>query len=115
MKYKIADLIVEMDPKYENTKKLAAPFAYHGDREADIKLKVSEEYLANLMKKMVEGTDAGQTENFALGNYFNRKAIRFETMLVHSTAEPIYSLPIRASASRITPAFGSKNSATAFT
>ena len=86
MKYIIADLIVEMDPKYENTKKLAAPFAYHGDREADIKLKVSEEYLANLMKKMVEGTDAGQTENFALGTDFNRKAIRFGTMLVHSSA-----------------------------
>ena len=86
MKYKIADLIVEMNPKYNNTIELAEPFLYDGDKPADIILKVSDEYLSDLMSKAVEGSTIDKMENFAFSCEFNRRAINYGTMLVHSSA-----------------------------
>ena len=86
LKYKIADLIVEMNPKYGETVKLAEPFLYNGSREADFKLDVSDEYLSDLMSRAAEGEKIEQMENFALSGAFNRRAINFGTMLIHSSA-----------------------------
>ncbi len=86
MKYKIADLIVEMNPKYNNTLELAKPFLYYGSREADFELKVSDKYLDQLMSKAAEGVTVEQMENFALSGIFNRAAINYGTMLIHSSA-----------------------------
>ena len=86
LKYKIADLIVEMNPKYNNTIELAEPFLYEGDRDADFELKVSDEYLNKLMSKAVEGSTIDKIENFALSSVFNRRAINYGTMLIHSSA-----------------------------
>ena len=86
MKYKIADLIVEMNPKYNNTLELAKPFLYDGSRDADFELKVSDKYLDQLMSKAAEGVNVEQMENFAFSNIFNRAAIKYGVMLVHSSA-----------------------------
>ncbi len=86
MRVKIAGLITELCPKYENTIQLCKPFIYDGDRETDIRLSVSEEYLDSLMKRAVKGVNIGAIENFAYSCKFNVKAIRFQTMLVHSSA-----------------------------
>lgn len=86
MKYKIADLIVEMNPKYNNTLELAKPFVFDGEREADFELKASDEYLDQLMTRAAEGVTVEQIENFALSGDFNRKAINYGTMLIHSSA-----------------------------
>lgn len=86
MKYKIADLIVEMNPKYNNTLELAKPFLYDGSRDADFELKVSDKYLDQLMSKAAEGVNVEQMENFAFSGIFNRAAIKYGTMLVHSSA-----------------------------
>lgn len=86
MKYKIADLIVEMNPKFNNTLELAKPFVYDGSREADFELKVSDKYLDQLMLKAAEGVNIEQMENFAFSGIFNRAAIKYGTMLVHSSA-----------------------------
>ena len=86
LKYKIADLIVEMNPKYEESVKLAEPFLYEGSRDADFKLNVSDEYLSDLMSRAAEGENIELIENFALSGVFNRKAINYGTMLIHSSA-----------------------------
>ncbi len=86
MKCLIADLVVELDPKFENTKQLAAPFLYDGGRPTDFELKCSDEYLAELMSRAAEGVNVEQMENFAFSNSFNRRAIKYSTMLVHSSA-----------------------------
>ena len=86
MKYKIADLIIEMNPKYEETINLARPFIYNGRREADITLEVTGKHLSYLMSKAVEGTTIDKLENFALSGDFNRKVIEHGIMLVHSSA-----------------------------
>ena len=86
MKYLIADLVTEFTIKYEEFKQLAKPFEYHGDRETDIKLSVSEEEVNSFLKKAVEGTTLPAAENFLYSGRFNRAAIKYGTMLVHSSA-----------------------------
>ena len=82
----IADLVVELYPGYEETKRLAEPFIYEGERETDIKLKISDEYLDDLCSRAAPGVTRSQMENFAFSSAFNRRAIPFQTMLVHSSA-----------------------------
>ncbi len=86
MKYKIADIIVEYTAKYDDTKRLSEPFRYYGDRPTDIVLSSNDEVLERMLAKSVEGTTIGQIENFDYANRFNRAAIRYDTMLVHSSA-----------------------------
>ena len=86
MKYKIADLIVEMAPIYDESIRLAEPFIYNGDRETDIKLKISYDYVNGTAAKPNCLSTKPQLENFAFSNVFNRAAIKYGVMLVHSSA-----------------------------
>ena len=86
MKLLIADLVTEFDPCFDNTIKLAEPFEYHGERQTDIKLRVTDKYLKSLMSRAAEGVAIEQMENFAFSCDFNRKVIPYQTMLVHSSA-----------------------------
>ncbi len=135
MRLLIADLVTELEPRYENTKRLAEPFRYEGDRPTDIRLTVTDAYLESLMRRAAPNTTEELMENFAFSCDFNRKAIPFQTMLVHSsalvydggaylfsadsgrrwcmTAAPTCSQPIRVSESPPTRGCGCKPSATA--
>ncbi len=86
MKVKIAGLVVELEPKYEETKKLVKPFLYEGGREPDVTLKINEDYFKDLCRRAEKGITVGELENFAFSTQFNRHAICFQTMLVHSSA-----------------------------
>ena len=86
MKYKIADLIVEMTPKYDESIRLAEPFLYSGERETDIKLKISYDYVNETAAKPNCLSTKPQLENFAFSSEFNREAIKYGVMLVHSSA-----------------------------
>ena len=86
MKYKIADLIVEYTAKYDNLKRLSEQFEYHGERETDITLSVTDKQLENMLSRSVEGTTIGGIENLAMSSEFNRATIKYGTMLVHSSA-----------------------------
>lgn len=85
-KYKIAGFIVEYEPKYDNLKKLSEPFLYNGDKNADFCLSITDERVNNLLAHMTSGTSIGQAEELAYATAFNRKIIRFNSMLVHSSA-----------------------------
>lgn len=86
MKVLIADLVTELDPRFDNTIKLAKSFEYDGERQTDIKLRVTDKYLESLMSRAAEGVAIEQMENFAFSCDFNRKVIPYQTMLVHSSA-----------------------------
>ena len=86
MRLKIADLIVEMNPKYDDTIHLIEPFLYDGDRSTDISLRVSDRYLYSLLSKANGKSTLAQLENYAFSTAFSRKALRFNTMLIHSSA-----------------------------
>lgn len=86
MRVKIAELIVELNPKYNDTLLLSNPFQYNGSRATDIELKVVDDYLNNLLSKSNGKSSLGQLENYAFSTAFSRKALRFNTMLIHSSA-----------------------------
>ena len=65
---------------------LAEPFKYNGSREADIKISVTDESIEKSMSKVAEGTTVPMMENFLMSGQFNRAAIKYSTMLVHSSA-----------------------------
>lgn len=86
MKYKIADLIVEYTAKYDDLKRLSDQFIYNGERETDITLSVTDKQLENMLSRSVEGTTISGIENLAMSSEFNRAAIKYGVMLVHSSA-----------------------------
>lgn len=86
MKYLIADLVTEFTPIYDSLNDFAKPFIYSGSREPNITLNISEDRIKSFNKKMVEGTTLGQTESFLYSTAFNKAAIKYDTMLVHSSA-----------------------------
>ena len=85
MKYLIADIVVEFEPKYDELKHFAKQFEYLGGRQVDIRLSVSDATLEKRFPQMVSGT-IGDLESFLLSSQFNRAAVKFNTMLVHSSA-----------------------------
>ena len=86
LKYKIADLIVEMNPKYEESLKLAETFLYDGADLANITLTISYDRLEETAANPKCLSTKPQLENFFLSGAFNRAAIKYGTMLVHSSA-----------------------------
>ena len=86
MKYLIADLVTEFEPKYSNLKNLAQPFEYSGERKTDISIHLSDEYLTSMLKKMVPGTTVGGAEEFSYAGKFCRSVIIYNAMLIHSSA-----------------------------
>lgn len=86
MRYLIADLVTEFNPKYDDLKATAKPFEYFGSRKTDISISASQNDLDSLHKKMVSGTTIGATESFALAGKFCRSVIKYNAMLIHSSA-----------------------------
>jgi hypothetical protein len=85
-RYLIADFITEFNPKYDNLKSLAKPFEYSGSRPTDIKLNITDEHLADLLSRMTEGSTLAGAEEFAYACDFNKKIIKHNAMLIHSSA-----------------------------
>lgn len=85
-KYKIADLVVEYNPKYDHLNKLSKPFIYCGDEQAVITISRTDKYIENLLARMEKDTTIAQAEEFAYATDFNRAIIPFGAMLIHSSA-----------------------------
>ena len=86
MKYLIANLVTEYEPRYESLKKLAQPFIYEGEKEADIVIGVNDARIRSLLSEMTQDSDLDDAEGLAVSSEFSRKVIRFHTMLIHSSA-----------------------------
>lgn len=85
-KYKIADFIVEYNPKYDHLNELSKPFIYYGDKQALITISRTDKYIENLLARMEKGTTIAQTEEFAYASCFNKAIIPYGAMLIHSSA-----------------------------
>ncbi len=86
MKYLIADLVTEFEPKHSHLKKLAKPFEYFGDRKIDITISISEEYINSMLNRMAPDTTIGVAEEFCYAENFCRSIIKYDAMLIHSSA-----------------------------
>ena len=86
MKYLIADLVTEFEPKYSNFKNLAKPYEYFGDRKTDISISLSDDYINSTLRRMVAGTTIGAAEEFSYAGKFCKSIIKYNAMLIHSSA-----------------------------
>ena len=86
MRYLIADLVTELNPKYSNLKNLAQPFEYSGERETDISISLSDEYINSMLNRMVAKTTIGAAEEFSYAGKFCKSIIKYNAMLIHSSA-----------------------------
>lgn len=84
MRYKIAELITEYTPRFDDLRQLSEPFLYDGDLPADIELAVTEVALQKTDARMAV-PDMAKTENFLISGEFNRAIIRYGGLLVHSS------------------------------
>lgn len=85
-KYKIADFIVQFNPKYDYLKEFSKPFIYYGEEQPVITVSRTDKYIENLLARMVKGSDIEQAESLAYATAFNKAVIPFGAMLVHSSA-----------------------------
>ena len=75
MKYLIANLVTEYEPRYESLKKLTQPFIYEGEKEADIVIGVNDARIRSLLSEMTQDSDLDDAEGLAVSSEFSRKAI----------------------------------------
>lgn len=85
-KYKIADFIVQFNPKYDYLKEFSKPFIYYGEEQPVITVSRTDKYIENLLARMEKDTTIAQAEEFAYATAFNKAVIPFGAMLVHSSA-----------------------------
>lgn len=84
MKYKIADLIVEFNAKYEMTRKRAEKYACNQELEKDITIEISDKRIENLEKKNKQNTKE-TSEYMIIGTEFYKALLSYNGCLLHSS------------------------------
>lgn len=83
--YKIADIVVEMDIKYDRLKKQAAPYLYKG-REKPVATLILPSVVMERARKKYKGLDDSALEYLLLGAMFYDKLLDFDGMMLHASA-----------------------------
>ena len=84
MKYKIADLIVEYETKYDQLKKRSEKNKIETDKPTDIQVIVKEEYVLHDLKKYADATRK-MAEIVITGRLFYQKLLDFQGCLLHAS------------------------------
>lgn len=84
-KYKIADVVVEMQQQFDETAYWYAPYLYNGEEEPEFSINVNDEEINYLVTEGV-GITPSIAENMVLGNKFNRRLMKFFGSYIHSSA-----------------------------
>lgn len=84
MRYNIAGIIVEMNVRYPRLKNQSKAYEYHGDRETNIQITLSDEFY---QQKLTENPhlDYEMIEYIWMGSEFYNALIHFNGMLLHSS------------------------------
>ena len=83
--YKIADVIVEMDIRFDRLKNQAEQYLYKGNKKADITL-VLEEKVMERARKEFPKLDDGSLEYLLFGALFYDKLLDYDGMMLHASA-----------------------------
>jgi hypothetical protein len=82
---KVADLIVEVEPKYEILKTRSVPYIYTGTSEPDIVIKISEQFYADRQKENPH-LSLAECEYIYTGKYFYTEIVKFNGVMLHASA-----------------------------
>lgn len=83
--YKIADVPVEMSPRFEDTASWYEPYLCKEDIEPQISITATDEEIDYFLTKG-EGFTHGTAENTVLTDKFNRRLLKFGGSYIHSSA-----------------------------
>lgn len=85
MRYKIADLIVDMEPHFEMLASRAAPYRYEGGEAADININISVERIKQL-HKINPTLSAADCEYMLAGSDFYYSLLLHDGFLIHASS-----------------------------
>lgn len=85
MKLKVADLIVEITPKYELLKTRSVPYIYEGADEADIIINLSDKFFSDRQNENPNLT-LDECEYFFTASYFYTEIVKFNGVMLHASA-----------------------------
>lgn len=85
MLLKVADLIVEIYPKFNMLKTRSVPYIYNGDKKPDIVVTLSEQFFIDRQKENPNMT-VDECEYFFTASYFYTEIIKFDGVMLHASA-----------------------------
>lgn len=84
-KYRIAELLVEYEPRYERLRKNSLPYLVETDQEPDMKLALTDEFLDQADERYPT-LGREDCEYFFIGQHFYYRLLDFGGCMVHSSA-----------------------------
>ena len=84
MKYKIADIIVDLDVQYPHLKKQIAPYEYDEAANVNVEIRLTEALYQAYLETYPD-IEREMIEYIALGNEYYTALIHFNGMLIHSS------------------------------
>jgi hypothetical protein len=84
MRYNIAGIIVDMNVRYPRLSRQSAAYEYHGDRETNVKIRLTEEFYRQKLSENPH-LDYEMIEYIWMGSEFYNALVHFNGMLLHSS------------------------------
>lgn len=81
----ICDLIVEVEPRHELLKTRAVPYVYNGEKEPDIKIKISEQFFMDRQKENPH-LSVDECEYIYTATCFYTELVKFGGLMLHASA-----------------------------
>ena len=85
MKLEVANLIVEINPRYELLKSRLGPYVYNGEREVDIVIPLSEKFFIDRQKEN-PNLSLEECEYIYTGSCFYTELVKYDGIMLHASA-----------------------------
>ena len=84
MKLKVADIIVEFEPRYDMMKSRIKQYIYEGERDAEITINLSEKFFLDRQKENPH-LSLSEVEALFTSSYFYTEIVRFGGIMLHAS------------------------------
>ena len=84
MKLKVADIIIEIEPRYELLKERVKQYIYEGSKEADIIINLSEQFYLDRQKENPH-LSLAEVEAIFTASYFYTEIVKFNGVMLHAS------------------------------
>lgn len=84
MKLKVADLIVEFEPRYDIMKSRVKQYIYTGEKEPDVTINLSEQYFLDRQKENPH-LSLSEVEALYTSSYFYTEIVKFDGIMLHAS------------------------------
>lgn len=85
MKYQIADLMVEYNPKYDMLKTRSEKYKMETNQESDFQMTITEQEIQEALKNYQEGTEKSVVEYVQMSSKFYYSLLKYHGCLLHAS------------------------------